>query len=368
MLHKNNNKSIYTKDMSKMMAGIAIMTMTFMHLFHHPEWLSNGVTWHSLFGNIGDEITWILSKSCAVFFFSLTSGYVLYANTKAYSTMKSRIMRLLRFLVSYWIVFALFLLIGVLNNDTMPTPYQLALNMFGLHTGPLKWVNVPFAWYVIYYIEFILLVPILLWLYKGKDKVKDAITTICIAIFILFVIPIISEMLRFELICEILESSRPLISTCIGIVFAKYYVFDKVHQFLNKLPMWSILLFIVGIYIIWHALVSLGLSQGIEYVLKIILMSLFLELLVRLKSTRIKQLLSTLGKYSLYLWFLHGIFFTGKNFLQRELYSLSDPLLIMIVCIACLLPIAHILDMFVSWIFSFTKREYAPVHLAKNKP
>jgi peptidoglycan/LPS O-acetylase OafA/YrhL len=366
-MHSAQKGSVYSKETSKMMAGIAIVTMITGHLFRFNGWLCDDVAWHSFFGGIGDEIVWIFSRELAVVFFSFTSGYVLYANPKAYSSLKSRFMRLVHFLISYWVTLALFLIIGLFNNDTMPTLSQLALNMFGLHTGPLQWVNVPFAWYVTYYIEFVLLVPVLIWAYKSRGKIKDTIVTICIAWVTLFVIPVITEKFHLGVMEAILGSLHPLITSCLGVVFAKYCILDKAHLFWVKFQIWGIIMIIVCIYLSCHTIAHFGLISGLEYVLKIVLISLFLEILIRLKSIRIKRILMMLGKYSLYLWFLHGIFFTGKNFLQRELYSLSDPMLILIVCIVSLLPIAYVLNKFVDWIFSFIKREYLPINPSKLK-
>lgn len=42
----------------------------------------------------------------------------------------------------------------------------------------------------------------------------------------------------------------------------------------------------------------------------------------------------------MYLWFWHGIFFTGKNFGQIQLYFIKEPLLILLLSFVITIPLA----------------------------
>lgn len=370
---ETNGATIYSKEISVMMAGIAIVLMMILHYFIFQSWLDEGVSWHSIFGWIGDKTTSTIAQygGVCVNFFGLTSGYVLIANAKAYATQKVRSKRLLRFLVGYWVTCALFLLIGALNNDTMPNIQQLLYNLVGMNTGPLnEWINVPFAWYVVYYIEFIMLIPILLWLYKGKNITKDLAVTACIIILLTPFIRLRLAEITIEPFVAIIIHLWVLQSTCIGIVIAKYSLFDKAHKLIGaKLPLWSLILLVGAVFIFYRKLTNFNPMGGVRWhsftsvvdtFLAPVLMALFIEILVRIKSKYLKHGLCILGKYSMYLWFLHGIFFTGKNIFQAQIYSLQDPILIIAVSIIVLLPVSYILDKFVSLIFS------APIFNSKS--
>lgn len=141
-------EDFFSKEMSTMMAGVAILLMMVHHLFGFQYWLNNGIGWEyplGYFGKAATEITAIFGNIC-VQVFALTSGYALMINPKAYSTWEKRFSRLFKFLLAYWVVNVLFLIIGCLNGDTLPGLKELALNMVGLKTGPGRdWVNVPFA-------------------------------------------------------------------------------------------------------------------------------------------------------------------------------------------------------------------------------
>jgi peptidoglycan/LPS O-acetylase OafA/YrhL len=365
---------LYTKEISGMMAGVAIVLMMTQHLFPWPEWLSEGVSWHSPLGDFGKKLTLLISYfgGVSVNLFAITSGYVLIANPKAYATVKSRLRRLFHFLIGYWMVEALFLLIGALNGDTMPTLKQLACNMVGLSTGPLHpWVNVPFAWYVAYYIEFIILVPVLLWLYKGRTISKDITVTIIMVLISCMARGTLHIPHLHYLVCDAVSALWALMSSCFGILIAKYSLFEKAHDKIGKkIPVWRLLIYSFIIFVCHYYLPLLHkngeailgiISLILDAIIATILMYFILEMLIRIKWNPLKQTLLVLGKYSMYLWFLHGIFFTGKHFLQPQLYSLTDPILILAACIISLLPVAYLTHHLVSLLFSLPKTPFLKI-------
>lgn len=70
-----------------------------------------------------------------------------------------------------------------------------------------------------------------------------------------------------------------------------------------------------------------------------------LELLDRTKNKLLRRLLMLLGALSMSLWFLHGIFFTGKNFMQAELYAVKEPVLIFLLCLVVLTLVAYLFQL-----------------------
>lgn len=347
-------EDFFSKEMSVMMAGFAILLMMCHHLFVFPDWLNEGVGWHTSLGYIGKasaEVLGVIGSIC-VQVFALTSGYALMMNPKAYSTWQKRFRRLFKFLFAYWIVNVLFLVIGYINGDAMPCIKDLALNMFGLKTGPDKnWINVPFAWYVCYYIEFVLLTPILIWGFSSNKKRFD-----CAMALFLFVMVYVCRNLPFEAACFLF----PLLSTVLGIIIAKYGIFNKLHRLVtgrlhSTLVVTAIALIIIVRYEIpklnplggnnWHFFVDILLSF-----IAALLILFSVELFHRIRSRRFKKFFLLLGGLSMYLWFLHGIFFTGQNFLQPFIYSPKEPILILLLCLAVTLPVAWLLKRFQTYL------------------
>lgn len=340
--------------MSVMMAGFAILLMMCHHLFGFSDWLNEGVGWHTSLGYIGKasaEVLGVIGRIC-VQVFALTSGYALMMNPKAYGTWQKRFSRLFKFLMAYWVVNVLFLIIGYLNGDTLPNIKELANNLIGLETGPHKhWVNVPFAWYVCYYIEFILLTPILSWGFSSNKKILDCAMAFCCIIMVY--------------ICRKIPSAAayylyPLMSTVLGIIIAKYGIFNKLHRLVTgRLHSVFLVIAIALIIIVLYEIPKLNPLGGNNWqffvdILRSFIAALLIlfsvELFHRIRSRRFKKFFLLLGGLSMYLWFLHGIFFTGKNFLQPFIYSPKEPILILLLCLAVTLPVAWLLKRFQTYL------------------
>lgn len=352
-------EDFFSKEMSTMMAGFAILLMISYHLFGFSDWLNDGVGWESSIGYIGKasaELLGVTGGIC-VQIFALTSGYALMMNPKAYGTWKHRLSRLFKFLLSYWIVNVLFIIIGFINGDTLPGIKDLALNMVGLETGPPRnWVNVPFAWYVSYYIEFVLLTPILIWGFSSNKKVLDCAMAIActIIVYICRKMPYSPYDLAYNLF--------PLMSTILGILIAKYNIFSILQRLVTRHLHSALLVCAIPLIIImryefpklnpiggfnWSFFVEMSLSF-----IAALLILFSVELFHRIRSRRFKEFFLLLGGLSMYLWFLHGIFFTGKNFLQSFIYSPKEPILILLLCLAVTLPVAWLLKRFQTYLDS----------------
>lgn len=161
-------KTYFDKEMSVMLGGVAILLMMFHHLFAFPDRIPDPVAidWGGSIGRISASYLASFGKIC-VYIFAFISGYALWIKQDSFRTYRQCGRRLLKFLCIYWSVVVLFLLTGFLNNDTLPSPTNLLLNLFGLRLGPASgWINVTHAWYVSYYIIFILACPLII---RGGD-------------------------------------------------------------------------------------------------------------------------------------------------------------------------------------------------------
>lgn len=355
---KNEAKTLFGKEESVMLAGIAILLMIWDHLFNYPSWYSPGVGWHSILGAPGDLVTETLAKfgGICIQIFALISGYALFITT-SYDSSKKRRNKLVKFLGAYWLVFALFLIVGVFNGETMPTTTELLYNMIGVNTYT-DHIWVPFCWYVSFYIEFIVLCPLLLWAFRKGGWKSDCL--VC-AILLLAVFLILK--FRYESpVYTFLSSIYPILSVAAGILCAKYHFFESLHKKIlgrcNSLIIWLIMIGVIVIRAEIDKINQLGGLLNVDFlspVEKVLLAVAFvaccLELIYRVKGKVVKNTLMMLGSLSLYLWFLHGIFFVGHNFMQQELYWFRDPALIFCVCIFCLLPVAYVIDKFYNYLF-----------------
>lgn len=350
-----NENRLFTKKKSVMLSGIAVMLMVYHHLFLFGTWRINEVGWDYWFGHIGMGLSEYTAQfgSICVPIFAFMSGYAMWINKKGYSSWQSRMKRLGKFLLIYWVTCALFLLIGYFADDTLPTPFQFIKNLFGISTGPKIWINVPFAWYVTYYIEFILLTPLLMRLFSGKSVWSDigAYVIVIAGCFVNFEIirelPVIKDSKTLSYILWVI---KPLMASCLGIIVAKHALIDKAHRHcLQRIPailcMIILLAYMYADNKLWisgvHDLVFTLLRAFIGATTTIVLISI----LSRPRITLLEPVLLTIGRFSLYIWFLHGLIFAGHTYLQPWIYAAREPMLIFIVCMATILPMAYLLNL-----------------------
>lgn len=348
MLEKK--KSFFGKEESIMLSGIAILLMIWHHFFGFNEWLSEGVSYNRNFGSIGYLLVNIPANSgkICVQIFAIITGYAIYINKEAYSNSNKRISRIFKFLISYWLIYAIFLFIGWINKDTLPTLNQFIKNLFGLDTSAFNpWINVSHAWYVSFYIELILLVPLLIKFFKKGDLYHDILGSFFLLLISVFLplIPLDGALRGF------LVNIHPIFCVGIGILSAKYEILERIHiKLIKRVPFIGLM---IGFYLLLYLyyklpqffkmfdLVSNILGIFTEAVLGFFTVLVSLEIINRIKFKVIKNLLLLLGSLSLYLWFIHGIFHTGNHFLQAQIYSLKEPLLIFIVVLIITIPVAY---------------------------
>lgn len=359
-------KIYFRKDESLILGGIAVLMMVWDHLFAFPDWYLPGVGWSTFFPSyVNSEISRFSSfGGICVEIFAFMSGYSLYVTT-SYNSPKKRLKRLVKFMLAYWLVFLFFILIGFLNGDILPTSRQLLFNLAGVFDGD-KHVWVPFAWYVTFYIEFIIVSPILLRLFRS-DKLKTDLLAYCGLIIGIYAL----MLLRFEIHVQyITYSLYPMLMVGAAMLCAKYDVIGRVHsKFLGKCNsgvIWLAIALIVLLTVNLRNLNELGrislyfLRPLERVILALGLILCSIELINRLKSRVLKRFFGFFGTISLYLWFLHGIFFMGKKFMQQELYMFKEPILIYLICIFCLAPVSYLLFKLFNFLFtllmSFSQR------------
>lgn len=216
------------------MAGVAVLMMVWHHLFLFPNWLSPGVEWHTGLGYPGRLATMALANfgNMCVQIFAMTSGIALCVNEKAFSSWRLRGKRLAKFLGAYWLVSAIFLLIGWINGYELPDAHMLVTNMFGVNTGPGTRVSVPFAWYVCFYVEFIVLSPLLVMLLRGKRArwIYDAL------IFFLTAVAV-GALGRIKLPGgwnSFFIYLNPLVSLVLGYLAAKHRLFERLYARIGR--------------------------------------------------------------------------------------------------------------------------------------
>lgn len=175
---------IITKKNSTIIKGFAILMM----IIHHA-WNPQLIGIISIIpGHISSD--WLfntISSYCkiCVAVFAFLSGWAFWEAKNKFISYKYIVNKCLHFLTSYWIVALIFIIVGYLTSDKLPTFKIAILNLFGFEVGVKEimhydYVNVVFAWYVRFYIAVLLTIPLIL-----KIIEKTNILLVFLAIYIL---------------------------------------------------------------------------------------------------------------------------------------------------------------------------------------
>lgn len=292
---------VITKEESNMIKGIAIILMMIHHFWSsmQPIPLKFDLMGLQIY-NI-ELIVGAICKICVSLFAFLT-GWVLYLNPKymsySYSFKKAK-----SFIINYWIAELVFIIVGFIFCLKLPTFSILLANLFGFETGAYEimgynYVNVTFAWYVRFYLFLLLSFPILLRSLNLASKVRPLLSFLG---FILF----------FGIMCYLCRMSdnyfvRKLLAVyfewipcvVVGYYFNRYGWFRYFERINTKL---------LCIFFLLYLLVCYKFSNGynLDWFSAVILVWLCMKLFQRIHSKK----LASLGKNSMFIWFIHGLFF-----------------------------------------------------------
>lgn len=305
----------YTKNRSNIISTVAILLMIAHHFFGFRSFFLEEVDYISVFSLHNIEIERIIAafgKIC-VALFAFNSGYVLWKKSADYSNPVKLFNRGFKFLISYWIILAGFWLYALLSEQSIPTGKYLWLNLIGLETGPnAPYINIPFSWYVAYYITFLILAPFLLKAFS-RNYICDIISFLCC-------LSIANISFNYTFL-------NPLTISATGILFAKYHIFYKVEKLFKNHYNLPVLILILVILI--------PLRQGAIYLnnpiikllgIDIIIAPIFIFVTIKIfeiifEITKGGGIISLFSQKAMNMWFIHGFYFTGDCPMQNFIYS-----------------------------------------------
>lgn len=340
-----SEKVLYGKRESSIIAGIAILLMLCSHFFYRPI-LQEGNDWIPIFSIKGFSIIRALQPfgDVCVSLFAFNSGYILYKAPEKYKYGRGLAIRALKFLTLYWICCAIFLFLGAITNSPMPTREDLIFNLFGIYAWG-DFVAVFFAWYVTYYL-FFLLIAYCMW------KIL-AVKNIYVTLFNAFLLMALFSKVSF------FGYIWPIYPCILGVLAAKYslleYIYGKVSKFNIPITLLCIMMLIVLRDVIPFGRRSFNITFVRELIVVILFIPLFLNVFYRICKTkygnRIERSILFLSSVSLPLWFVHGIFFTKLPF-QWILFLPKVSVLIYIWGLLICIPMAMIINMLNSKLWS----------------
>ena len=311
----------FTKAHTQIAKGIAITLMMIHHLFRFPDRIQNGSYISILhFGNVRFEYLLGDFGNICIAMYLFLSGYGLYMTSvkKENFTLKDSWGKILKFLINYWVVFIVFVPIGLIwfSNSTR---YHFNITSFMANLFTLSSTYNSEWWFVRLYIELLLLFPFI----KGILKRGIIASTALIFSFYLVaismeLIPVIAPKLAFLKKNFIYGDIRNILfwqmTFCMGCITAKFNLFSHINKWISAKSLDSKAFY--SIIILAIIAVRIGCSYAFEYVGKgnptyvdFVLAPIFIlitsNLVYRNKS---KKVLSILGAHSTNMWLTHTFF------------------------------------------------------------
>lgn len=313
------NSFFVQKEDSLVIKGIAIIGMMMLHFWGNPSWILPEMMYRGFF--LPNWIFEILGRfgNVCVSLFAFLTGYSIFILADKWKSRRYRLTKIFRFLSYFWIFCIIFWIVGLCIGEEKPDILTGILSLVGIGNEVGVPMCVPFAWYVSFYISIILLAPIIIWSFS-KGKISAILMSLVlwlgskIAFFVFD-----SEVISNFYLWDFFRRESVIIIPCIGFAFSKYHVFEKVQDFLVGRKCF----FVLSVYIAIIILIKVALPNwmegclgclytlGIVYLIKIVNVS---------KWRGIGKILSLLGKYSMGIWFISGIFFLPSGRLQSVAY------------------------------------------------
>lgn len=325
------------------MQGIAVILMFYHHFCGFPEWLSETSKCKSIIpvmvsGMSLMRIIAVFGTICVGIFTFCTGYYYFYNNRDNEQKMSGRLKKCFSLLLNYWVIMALYIIIAFIFSEPFPSVKVFLFNLFGMKlTANTEYVCVTFGWYIGFYIIITLLLPPI---HKICDKHKCDI--LIVVGWILYFM--VSRIVTLWTVFSNILAWGPIFS--IGYFVAKY---DLLGRQWGRNARYRACLSSVFLILIFGIKCVLG-SAYKGFNLYILYTPLFVIALFYIIDALLKEdkkivkiamdILELLGKYSMNLWLLHGIFFTPKRSLQFIAYFPQYGLLITVWAIILLLPLS----------------------------
>ena len=316
----------FTRDDTLALKGLAVLLMIMHHVLMSDYYDDPSVLRESHF--LFDRYRLIvLGKVCVGLFMFVTAyGYSL-KNNRSWHYSFSHIKQLL---VRYWALLVVFIILGVIAGN-QPNVGIVLLNMLGL-SSTYSCAN----WYVYFYIYAMLILPVLVRLIDSYHVKALAISILLCGIAALLINKKNSQWL--DVIWQCLFYTPVL---TVGCYLARCRLPFIRHQF-NKveLILMLVILLVTGCF-------SRDIGGFCTFTVIVPALAFVLSMLFHYNGTQtIKTCLVFLGSLSLYMWFVHTVFFsimTRSLFQQSSLWP-NSIMLIFLLVFFCSLTVSFLLS------------------------
>ena len=330
-------KFSFNKEESMIVKGIAIILMIIHHLFAFPDRIV-APSYYMSIPVLGNNIAYYLGvfgRICVAIYLFI-SGYGLYLKYSKQNNFEWIIDKVKNFLINYWLViFLVFIPLGVILKE-----YELNIKELILNLTCIKISYISSWWFVRIYFELLILFPILIKVVDNNllsSSVKGILAPVIFTV-LRQNINIINNPI-INIVFEII-TYMPLFM--IGVIFAKFDIFQKINELMNKYKINNI---ISNLSILLIVFVSRCITSNVFY-LDLIYVPIFIYVVINIISLintkTLVNLFLFLGVNSTNLWLIHDIFL--EKYFQSVVYYPRVSILILAWILILILPISILLN------------------------
>ncbi len=338
-------KFLFTKNHTEIIKGVAILLMLFHHFFGFPSWYIEGISYIGipLRVNTAEYVLGQFGHICVAIFAFLT-GYGMFFSYQTGHIMGKTLKKLFGFLLAYWLIlFGVAIPVNLILGKTDITFTLILKNMFAYDCS-----LVPFAWYVRFYIEILLTLPLFYKLMTKKPYITIPLFLIIPAIINHYMgnVPGINSFI-IKLVFFSMEYFLWIPCVLIGLCFARYKLFDRMGNIFARLKGFELPVCILLLLIIMYLRAYKEDTIGMIFSFDAFYVPLFVFVCCRIFSVMPRAVSSAfyiLGNHSMNIWFLHSMFFFRTAELMKYAYAPRISVLIIVWVILLCLPLSCALN------------------------
>ena len=307
---------LFDKDKTKIVKGFAILFMILLHCLASPEWYTVrfGEFDNPLFARVFSTF-----KICVgMFTFMVGYGYA-FSRTKDLRYSWEHVIKLL---IPFWIVLFGFTLPLCDNIEGG----NLLKNMFGINSL----LNY-FSWFVYFFIYAMIVMPVFSRIIDKRLWMAVVLMLGCYACQV--AVHTFTDWNHNDFLTALFNSMMQSPCMILGYLFAKHKVFERVPLPNSKVVVFVFSILCMGLAL-WLRFVKsavLGFSLSVFYAPMMIFGIVALFSCCKLKL--LSSLFMKLGELSVYMWFLHALFFTKPiRAFYQPLILVSDNIFVVTLC------------------------------------
>lgn len=324
-----------TKYETKVIKGVAIVLMLMYHLWSFSERLNGSLTYSfNIFKESSIKFIGDFGQICVSIFFFL-AGYGIYIQSTKKINLFEKIKKLY---LTYWKVFIIFVPLSfLLYKSGCTNAYTCRFEHFSFKEAIDNFLMISTSyngewWFLKSFVIVTITFPLIKKIIEKYDLITNIVILILLSIMFSNIFPILGT--KFDLNNNFIYTSlfcqtKYVVSYYMGVIFAKYLLFDKLKENYkkNKLDNLIIDFVIIGILIYLR---NIAIGDDLDFIYVPIFIVASINIINKLS---LDNLFFKLGIQSTNMWLTHTYFIYYLYPINKYILYFKNPIIVLIVLI-----------------------------------